>query len=129
MIEHKLDSGKLLKITPAPFSDSKAVYQALLKEIKTLKLDADADIDVNLYKDLFCVALGSDELEKAIWKCMERCIYDGHKITHDTFEDVSAREDYLEVLLVVGKSNVEPFMKALMQKSSHLLEMMKKVLA
>lgn len=129
MIEHKLESGKILKITPAPFSDAKAVYQSLLKELKTLKLDAQADVDVNLYKDLFCVALASEELEKAIWKCMERCIYDGHKIIPDTFEDVKAREDYLEVLLVVGKNNVEPFMKALMQKSSHLLEMMKKVLA
>ena len=61
-----LPSGAELKITPAPFVEAKALYQAFLAEMKSLKLDHKAEVDVNFWKDIFCTALASKQIEQAI---------------------------------------------------------------
>lgn len=112
-----LPSGAELTINPAPFADSKNLYQALLKELKEVKIDTQMEV-VELYKNLFCVGFSSQEIETYLWKCLERCQYDNGKngplkIVQDTFEPVEAREDYTTVLAEVVKENVLPFGKTL----------------
>ncbi len=113
----------------APFKDAKALYQAVLEEVKSLKLNPKDEIDVNLFKDLFCVGLSSKKIEAALWPCIERTTYDGHRITEETFEPEKAREDYVAVCMEVGKANIAPFAKNLMQQYSHILPMLHKDLA
>lgn len=110
----KLPSGAELRITLAPFSDSKALYQAFLEEIKGLKVESSTEIDTNFIKDIFCVGLASKKLEVALWKCMERALYNNLKITEATFEPVEARQDYMLVCFEVAKENIAPFTKTLM---------------
>lgn len=110
----KLPSGAELRITLAPFSDSKALYQALLEEVKTLKWEASTEIDTNFIKDVVCVGLASKKFEAALWKCMERALYNNLKITEQTFEPVEARQDYIEACFEVAKENITPFLKTLM---------------
>lgn len=129
MIEKKLESGRELVITPAPFADAREVYQAFVVAIKDVDMDEDKEIDVNFLKGMFCAALSDKRLEAAIWACLPRCKYQGHKIIKDTFEDVEAREDYLEICWLVAEENVRPFTKALMQKFSQISGQMKKFLA
>ncbi len=122
-------SGALLKITPAPFADSKALYQALLKELKDVPIVQTMDV-MNLYKNLFCTGFSSPEIEKALWKCMERCTYNdkGHnlKITSTTFEPVENRKDYVQVAVEVARENVEPFFNGLLREYQTLFEMAEK---
>src|ERR1700693_2374718 len=94
-----LPSGAELKITHAPFSDSKALYQAVLEELKGMRLDPNADVDANLYKDIFCTGFASKKIEAALDQCMKRVHYNGAKITTATWEPVEAREDYFSVCL------------------------------
>lgn len=108
-----LKSGKELRITLAPFADSKALLQAVLKEAKALKLESSTELDIGLLKDALCTALSSREVEAALEKCMARALYDGVKITADTWENADARGDYLEVCFEVAKENIGPFMKNL----------------
>jgi hypothetical protein len=124
--EVKLPSGAILKITLSPFKDAKALYQAMLEEAKTLKLDPHVEIDTNLYTDLFCAALSSKRIETALWECMKRVTYNDLKISDDTFEPEAARDDYLQVCFEVAKENVQPFMKALMQQYSQVLNLISK---
>lgn len=113
----KLPSGAELTIQPAPFVDAKNLYQALLKELKQIKIDTTMEM-VELYKNLFCVGFSSPEIEACLWKCLERCLYDnlktgGLKIVPDTFEPIEAREDFTTVCAEVVKDNIYPFAKTL----------------
>lgn len=127
MRDVKLPSGATLKITSAPFADSKALYKALLKEAKGIEISTKTEF-AQLCKQVFCAGFSSDEVEGCIWKCLERCLYDSgkgaFKITQDTFEDEKARTDYLSILVEVTKENVGPFMKSLYAEYQRALAMM-----
>lgn len=122
----KLPSGAELRITLAPFAASKALYQAVLEEVKFLQLTSSTEVDFSLLKDLICVGFSSRKIEQALEECMKRCLYNGMKITADTFENEDARQDYLQVCFEVGKANIEPFLKALMPKLQQFSAMMPK---
>lgn len=120
-----LPSGARLKISLSPFAVARDLYQAALEELKHLKLDPEAEVDANFYKDLFCTGLASKKIEKAIWKCMEKALYNDLKITEDTFEPEEARDDYFAVMFEVAKVNIHPFAKDLSAKYGHLLALVK----
>lgn len=116
MREVKLPSGAVLKITPSPFKEAKALYQALLKEARGIEFSSKTELAA-LYKDIFCIGFASDEIERHLWECFKRCTYnDGKgdlKIDESTFEPMSARDDYMTVCIEVAKENVLPFVKSL----------------
>lgn len=126
MTEFKLPSGAILKVTVAPFTESRSLYQAFLEEMRGLKIDDLAEIDVNLFKDLACVALASKKVEAALWVCMKRVTYNDLKVTEDTFEPEAARDDYFKVCWEVARLNVSPFMKSLSAELSPILAMIRK---
>lgn len=111
-----MPSGAVLKISPAPFADSKALFKALLKEARGLEISTKMELP-NLLKNLFCTGYSSDEIEERLKVCLSRCTYnDGKgdlKIDDDTFNPVKNREDYLYVYMEVAQENVGPFMKSL----------------
>lgn len=125
----KLPSGAELVITVAPFAEAKALYQAFLKELKVLKFDPKTEMDVNFFKDMFCAALSSKEIENALDVCMKRATYNGLKIDKDTFEPVEARDDYFAVCFEIAKENVLPFTKSLYAQYSPILEKVRSNLA
>lgn len=130
MKEIKLPSGAELKIGLAPFSDSKALYQSVLEEAKSLRLDPAAEVDVNLFKDLFCAGLSSKKIEMSLKECLKKCLYNGLKIDPDkTFEPVEAREDYFQVCFEVAQENIAPFTKNLLQQYSAIFQKLKTVQA
>lgn len=112
MREFKLDSGAILKLQPAPFKDSKALYQALLRELKGVTLSASVDM-ASVYRDLFCLGFASPDIEACIWKCMERCLLNDLRIDDNTFEPVERRDDYVKVCVEIARENVFPFFKSL----------------
>ena len=112
-----LPSGALLKIQLAPFAEAKALYKAVLKELKTIKLDMGEDSKRELPSyilEAFCITLSSDEIEAAAHRCMSRCLYNGVRIDmKETWEPVDARGDYTSAMIAIGKENLVPFGKAL----------------
>lgn len=129
IIEVKLPSGAKLKITPAPFAEAKALYQACLIELKSLRLDPKAEVDVNFFKDLACAGFSSKQVEEALAVCMQRATYNGVKVTDDVFEPIEARDDYFTVCFEVAKANVQPFTKSLYAEYGKLLGTLQTVLA
>lgn len=118
MKEIKLPSGAILKITLSPFSESKALYQAILEELKQLELTKDSV--ENFLKNFACVAFSSKKIEQCLEVCFKRCTYDCGKgelkIDKDTFEPLENRGDYIDVCVAVVEENVAVFMKSLYAK-------------
>lgn len=121
MIEIKLPTGATLKITPAPFADAKALLQAMLAELKTVKVSAGEELG-EMVKNMLATGLSSPAIDKALEACMARCTYNGHRIVSDTFEPEKAREDYLAVCMEVAKANIQPFMKSLYARFAEFIQ-------
>ncbi len=111
-----LQSGAKLEIRLAPFADGKALYQAVLEEMKGLKIDVGTELDVNFFKDVFCSGFSSKKIEKALAECMKRVTYNDAVIDEKIFEPLEAREDYVQVIFEVLVENIQPFTKTLMQQ-------------
>lgn len=128
MKEIVLPSGRILRISQIPFADAKALYQAILSEVKDIKVDSGTQI-TSIFKDLFCVGFSSPKIEACLNKCMSRCTYGNGgegdlRIDKDTFEDLQAREDYSDVCMEVTKEVVSPFGKSLFAAYSRILKEM-----
>jgi len=108
-----LPSGAALRATPADFTKARELYQVLARELTKINVRADDEINVNLIKNCFLILISSKELEEAIWGCMDRALYNDVKIDIDTFADVDARQDYIEILKEVAMFNIAPFTKSL----------------
>ncbi len=116
-----LPSGKELGIGVVPFADAKALYQAILAEVKEVTLGTKSELG-EMVKNLLCSSFTSQRVESVLWKCMERSTYNGQKIVPDTFEPVEAREDFMKVCSEVGKETVSPFLKNLFADFKHAVE-------
>lgn len=116
MKEIDLPSGALLKITPASFSEAKALYQAVLEEIKGIEISSKEDL-TSVFKNFACIAFSSKKIEQCLEVCFKRCLYNcgkgDFKIDKDTFEPIENRVDYMSVCVEVAKENLMPFMKSL----------------
>lgn len=123
MKELTLPSGATLRVTLAPFAVSKALYQAVLEEAKGLTLDPKADVDVNLFKDMFSAAFASKKVELALAECLKRALYNNKHVDADTFEPEAAREDYMTVCFEVALLNLLPFTKNLTQLFSRIFQL------
>lgn len=122
-----LKSGNLLAIGLAPFSVANKLLKTVARELTSVSFDLDlgnVDLahispkDINTLKNAAFQLLQSDVVEAAVLGCMERCLYNGQKITAKTFEDENARADYLPVAWEVMKANLTPFFKNLAFASS-----------
>lgn len=123
MIEYTTKSGADLTINIAPFRDVMNLKNEIQKTIKKEDLANFAELDIEKLKqgnakDIFSgitnailAVDSSDEVYKAIFKCLLRCTYKGEKITETTFEDVDARSDYYEIVFLCVKENLAPFFK------------------
>lgn len=126
MKEVKCPSGAILKIQPAPFETARALYQAVLEEAKSIAIGSKTEM-ASVYKDLFCVGFSSKKIEGCLWECFKKCTYSGTgadlKIDKDTFEPISARQDYMTVCIAVAKETIDPFVKSLYAEYGPFLEM------
>lgn len=129
MKEIKMPSGATLKVAPSPFADSKALFQALMKEFKGITFGAKVELAA-IIKDILCTGIYSVEVERCLTVCMGRCIYSDErgnlKIDADTFEPAKAREDYLPACVEIAKENVLPFGKSLYAVYQRALAMIDK---
>ena len=126
MREVKLKSGATLTLRDTPFEKSKALFQAVVKNLKSVEISK----GVNSYEGFVGALLGSqlsdNEIERCLWECMACCTYNAGaadvKVAPDLFEDETRRGDFIDVCLEVGQENLRPFMKGLWLALPHLLE-------
>ncbi len=120
MREIDLPSGRKMEVIPAPFTESKKLYQAVAAELLRLQIRG-SDEQWELVKNMLCLVIASPSVEAALAPCLKRCTYQGQKFKEDTFEPVEAREDYLDFCYEVAKENVAPFTKSLFAQFKGML--------
>ena len=122
-MEFTTQNGVKVKINPADFVISMKLKNAVLKAVKDSGVDVSKIdlkkitaaslqpiLEVVLYADT------NEAVESSLFKCLERCTYNGEKIIRDTFEPIEAREDYYEIVIACLKENLSPFFKNLISK-------------
>lgn len=123
--EMTLKSGNTVTLGMASFADGMRLFKVLVSELKLVDIDLTslADVgalagkDINSIKNVLLQVLGSEALEQAVFKCAERSLYNGQRITRTSFEDEQARGDFFEVAWEVMRFNLSPFFKNLDWKS------------
>jgi len=104
-----------LRITPASFSDARALERAITKAIKGSNIEIPGsikeDIKLSGFIDAIASTISSEEVENALFKCAEKAIYKDQRINRDFFEPVENRELFYPIMAEVVKENVGPFMK------------------
>ena len=121
-----LESGALLDLSICSFAEGNRLMKAVAKEIKNTQISLGAkgqmgdflklqvgDDAINTIKNLVTGLLASDEIEAALWPCIERGTYDGIHIKKDIFEDEKVRADYIPILKEALVYNLSPFFKSL----------------
>lgn len=129
MKEVKLPSGAILGVTVGSFSESEALFNAFLEEVKHVKF-ANDDSMINLSKELFCAVLPSQKIKKALAPCMKRVTVDSGngplRVDDSTFESQEMRADYIPSVIEVMAENISPFLKSLFAQSETLFEIIQK---
>jgi hypothetical protein len=133
MREVKLPSGAILRVVEAPFVESNALHQAVLAELKGVPFGENTGMEM-IMKELVCAGFSSKAIEKALFKCMERCLYipegeNPDKVNYATFDPAERRGDYVQVCMEVATDNIGPFLKSLYALCFQALEERKKALA
>jgi hypothetical protein len=128
-MEFETASGAKVKINVADFISSMKLKKAIVEAVKESDVDiAKIDLDnlkvgaIDSILQIVLTADSSDNVQDAIFKCLERCTYNSEKITKDIFEPVEAREDYYEIVIACLKENLTPFFKPLFLKLNDLQE-------
>lgn len=107
-------------MTVAPFSDGMKLFKTIARELKLVDIElGDLDVtklagkDINSIKNVVFQLVGSDAVEACVFDCLKRCTLNGQRITKETFEDESARGDFLPCAWEVIKINLRPFVSGL----------------
>ena len=121
-----LESGSVLDLSICSFAEGNRLMKAVAKEIKNTQISLGAkgqmgdflklqvgDDALNTIKNLVTGLLVSDEIEAALWPCIERGTYDGVHIKKEIFEDEKTRADYIPILKEALVYNLSPFFKSL----------------
>lgn len=120
MDEIELPSGAVLKIGDIPMKAANELKKAVMREVKNIPLQSTKQV-IDLYKDYLCTLFSSDDIEKCLWVCMKRCLYNEFKIEESTFEPVAARDDFTKVQFEVAMAVLRPFGPALLAVLQQML--------
>lgn len=122
-----LKNGVEVKIFPAGIIEAMALKNAIQKELLKVgfdikKIDLSKEINFDSIKNLFLTIDSSEEVQKAAFKCLEKCLYGHEKITMATFDDAEIREYYYDILIECIKVNISPFIKGLVSKFKQVFQ-------
>lgn len=121
-----LKSGATLELQEADFPVAWNLTEAILQELGRglssglsiptgAKVEDLMKIDIQPEKlvGLVISLLGSRSIHNLLWPCFLPCLYNGEKITKNTFSSPESRADFLPCVIELVKANVLPFFKGL----------------
>lgn len=115
-VDVDLLSGAKLSITRAEWPNSLGLLEELLKTTQGVESSGDLlQMETSQARDVLVRAATSPEAKRFLMKCLERCTYQGQRITASLFDDPvlgdQAREDYFQIASEVVRVNCGPFVK------------------
>ena len=119
MPEITVTSGAKVAINVGEFEDSIRLKMVVQKQLIKNNSDLsaiDLESDITKLIGLFLAVDASPEVYAALWPCLARCTYNSERITKATFESVTARKDYYDIVVECLKVNIGPFFESLLSK-------------
>ena len=104
----KLESGAQIEIQMAEFEKAHRLLQVVTKS--GIPIEAMVDLIVD------------EKIQPALWDCMAVCLYNGIKVSRETFESTDTRGDYLVVAKEALVYNLSPFFKGLASRLNALAQ-------
>lgn len=131
-------SDAKIVINMAPMEDAFALRSAIHANLKLPKIDfktlkgegsfteklkaMDAETFIDSIISSVLAIDSNKEVNEALMRCLERCTYNGQKITARTFDQESARIDYYEIFAACFRVNIIPFYKGLLSQWNTVLK-------
>ena len=109
------ETGAKVVINPCSLVEAFKLKSAIQKSI----LDSGMSIEEALKKDVAHLLLALDSSEDVfnrLFDCLRKSTYNGVRITYETFESESAKQDIYEVFFYCLKVNIYPFFKPLLSR-------------
>lgn len=109
--EITLQSGNTLRVQKASFDKALTLTNTIIDRLGGLlgTATSDAEIAPILISGLSKI-ISDSKVQNQVISCFQGCLYNNQNLTKDTFEDVEARKDYIEVLIIVAEANVKDFL-------------------
>lgn len=111
MSEFIAPSGAKVVINVASFEEAMRLKKAIERAVGSAPTFA-SPLQMMLLVD------SNDDVEKALWGCLARCLREGEKIIPATFDPPDARADYYEIGAACVKENLGPLLESLRSKLS-----------
>lgn len=115
-------NGKTIVINAAGFKDAFELKNSIEESIKGQQLDlvkkgtSLENMDIAPLIQLVLSIDSNERFNTALFKCLEKCLYDQEKITEKTFEKVENRADYYNIVIECVKVNISPFFVGLISR-------------
>ena len=91
------------------------IFNAIPKE---KNIDVMQVLEASPIIDALISVLTSEDVEEYVWQVLERCLYNGQKITRETFDPEKNRGDFIIVASRALWENVRPFWLPLISQFS-----------
>ena len=110
-----LQSGNKLRIQKTNLDNATALLDTLIDKFSkafggtAAKEGHNGEVIEAILNGVSSVATDKKMREQII-ACFQGCTYNDENLSQDTFEAVEARKDFLEVLILVARANVEDFL-------------------
>ena len=135
-MEYTTEAGKQVVINYAGFKDACELKRYIGLELLKVNVDIsdllNKELDsqsINTLKNLLLTIDSSEEIEKCIFKCLSKSLYDNSRITRELFElDKEAVGEYYNILIACVKENLSPFFEKQFVAAKELLQTAKNIL-
>ena len=135
-MEYTTETGKQVIINYAGFKDACELKRHIGLELLKVNVDIsdllNKELDsqsINTLKNLILTIDSSEEIEKCIFKCLSKSLYDNSRITRELFElDKEAVSEYYNILIACVKENLSPFFEKQFVAAKELLQTAKNIL-
>jgi len=116
-MEYTTESDKQVVINYAGFKDACELKRQIGLELLKVNINIsdliNKELDsqsINTLKNLILVIDSSEAIQKTIFKCLSKSLYDNTRITENLFEiDKEAVEEYYNIVIACVRENLSPF--------------------
>lgn len=125
MAEIFSQTGKKIIIAQTSFANAIGLKNAIQKVLIEQKIDI-SKIEINNFSNIAsflqagCAIDSDPEVNRFLFLCLEKSLFDGERITPAMFERIEARECYYEILYACLKETLSPFFAPLFSKLKSL---------
>ena len=135
-MEYTTKSGKQVIINYAGFKDACELKRQIGLELLKVNINIsdliNKELDsqsINTVKNLILAIDSSETIQKTVFKCLSRSLYDNSKINENLFEiDKEAVEEYYDIVISCVRENLSPFFGKQFAKCKELLQTIKSFL-